>query len=176
MLMQVRGQGQPISGPLICEQALEMNKKLGGNTEFKASTSWLKRFRSRHGIREFDIQGEKLSAATEAGQNFKDPFESLLIEKVYENCNVYNADETGLYWKKIETKSLVSKKEMSASGFKVSKSRITAMVCGNKSGTHMLPLLIIGKSKKPRCFMRIVTLPVNYKKPKEFVDRHKHFC
>lgn len=63
-------------------------------------------------------------------------------------------------------KSLVSKKEMSAPGFKVSKSRITAMVCGNKSGTHRLPLLIIGKSKKPRSFKGIVTLPVVYEQQK----------
>lgn len=97
-------------------------------------------------FRELDIQGEKLSVDTEAGEKFKDSFESLLIEKGYENCNVYNADETCVYWKKMPTKSLVSKEEMSTSGFKVSKSCITAMVCGNKSGTHRLPLLIIGKS------------------------------
>lgn len=53
--MQVRSQGQPISGPLICEKALDMNKKLGGDADFKASTGWLMRFKSRHGIRELDI-------------------------------------------------------------------------------------------------------------------------
>ncbi|XP_054281171.1 jerky protein homolog-like [Macrosteles quadrilineatus] len=164
--MQVRGQGQPISGPLLCEKALEMNAKLGGNADFKASTGWLKRFKSRHGIRELDIQGEKLSADTEAGEKFKDSFASLLSEEGYDDNNVYNADETGLYWKKMPTKSLVSKKEMSAPGFKASKSRITAMVCANKTGTHRLPLLIIGKSKNPRCFKGIVKLPLTYKSQK----------
>lgn len=64
------------------------------------------------------------------------------------------------------TKSLVSKNEMSAPGFKASKLRITAMVCGNVTGTHRLPLLIIGKSKKPRCFTGIKKLPVTYKNQK----------
>lgn len=70
--MQVRCQGQPISGPLICEKALEMNKKLGGNADFNATTGWLMRFKSRHGIRNLDIQGEKLSADTEAAAHFKE--------------------------------------------------------------------------------------------------------
>lgn len=164
--VQVRSQGQPISGPLICEKALEMNKKLGGSGDFKASTGWLKRFKSRHGIREIDIQGEKLSADTDAAEKFKEIFKSLLVNEGYKDNNVYNADETGLYWKKMPTKSLVSKKEMAAPGFKASKSRITAMACGNNSGTHRLPLLLIGKSMNPRCFKGIKKLPVIYKNQK----------
>lgn len=80
--------------------------------------------------------------------------------------NIYNADETGLYWKKMPTKSLVSMNEMSAPGFKASKSHITGMVCGNVTGTHRLPLLIIGKSKNLRCFRGIKKLPVTYKNQK----------
>jgi hypothetical protein len=161
--MQVRGQGQPISGPLICEKALEMNNKLGGDADFKASTGWLKRFKSRHGIREIDIQGEKLSADVAAAESFKISFKNLIEKEAFNPDNVYNADETGLYWKKMPTKSLVSKNEQSAPGFKASKSRITAMVCANITGSHKLPLLVIGKSKNPRCFKGIKTLPVTYK-------------
>lgn len=39
--MQVRSQGQPISGPLICEKALETNKKLGSNADLKRLPSGL---------------------------------------------------------------------------------------------------------------------------------------
>ncbi|XP_067144543.1 jerky protein homolog-like [Centruroides vittatus] len=141
--MQVCSQRQPISGHLICEKALQMNKKLGGNADFQASTSWLLRFKSRHGIRELDIQGEKLLADAKSAEY-----------------------ETGLYWKKMPTKTLVSKNEMSAPGFKASKSHITVMVCGNVTGTHRLPLLIVGKSKNPRCFKGIKKLPVIYKNQK----------
>ena len=38
--------------------------------EFKASTGWLENFKARHGIRNFSIQGEKLSAAEETVEPF----------------------------------------------------------------------------------------------------------
>ncbi|KAK9674976.1 hypothetical protein QE152_g40735 [Popillia japonica] len=34
-----------------------MNEKLGGSSVLKASTDWLKNFKSRHGIRKLEIQG-----------------------------------------------------------------------------------------------------------------------
>lgn len=100
--------------PLFVKKALEINEKLCGNADFKVSTGWLKRLKSRLSIRELDIQDEKLSADTEAGDKFKDSFASLLSEEGYENNNVYNALEAGLYWKKMPTKSLVSKKDASS--------------------------------------------------------------
>ena len=58
---QKRSMGEPISGPLLCEKALQFNEKLGGSPDFKASSGWLKNSKSRHGIRELQIEGEKLS-------------------------------------------------------------------------------------------------------------------
>ena len=81
---------------------------------------------------------------------------------VYKRQDVYNADETGINWRALPRKSLASRREQSAPGFKVSKERITAMVCANASGEHKVKLLVIGKSKKPRCFKNVHTLPVSY--------------
>lgn len=77
---------------------------------------------------------------------------------------VYNCDETGLNWKALPQKTLASVSEKTAPGFKMQKDRITVMVCANASGEHRLPLLVIGKSKKPRAFKNINlnALPVNY--------------
>lgn len=36
------------------------------------------------------------------------------------------------------------------------------MICANMTGTDKLPLLIIGKSAKPRCFKNVKTLPTKY--------------
>jgi hypothetical protein len=80
----------------------------------------------------------------------------------YSQDSVYNADESGLFWKALPRKSLVSCQEHAARGFKVSKERVTIMTCANAAGTHKLPLLLIGKSKKPRCFKNIKSLPVTY--------------
>ena len=42
-----RAQGGPISGPILCEKAVQFNEKLGGTSNFQASTGWLKRFKSQ---------------------------------------------------------------------------------------------------------------------------------
>lgn len=163
---QRRNLGEPISGPLLCEKSLELNKKLGGSEDFKASPGWLHNFKSRHGIRELQIQGETLSANSNAAKQFKKTFQSFLEEEGLSRDDVYNADETGLNWKSLPRKSLASRQESAARGFKVSKERVTAMTCANAAGTHRLPLLLIGKSKKPRCFKNVTNLPVTYKAQK----------
>ena len=46
------------------------------------------------------------------------------------------------------------------SGGKKNKNRTTVLVCSNMTGTEKLPLLVIGRFAKPRCFKNIGTLPV----------------
>lgn len=131
-----------------------------GVAGFKASTGWIRNFKNRHGIRELDIAGEKLYADSEAANKFVDSFKKNTEN--YDPDLVYNADETGLNWKALPRKTLASKREQSAPGHKVSKDRVTIMVCANSTGTHRLPLLLIGKAKKPRAFKNVAKLPVTY--------------
>lgn len=65
--MQKRSEGIPLSGPIICKQAIFLNRQLDGDVQFKASSGWLRNFKNRHGIRFRDlaIDGEKMSAANE---------------------------------------------------------------------------------------------------------------
>lgn len=163
---QRRSLGEPVSGPLICEKALYFNKKLGGSADFKASTGWLKNFKTRHGIRELNVQGESLSSDSSAAESFKKTFSDFVKNSGFSRTDVYNCDETGINWKALPRKSLASRKEKAAPGFKVSKDRITAMVCANASGEHALGLLVIGKSKKPRCFKNVNQLPLTYRAQK----------
>lgn len=65
----------------------------------KAPTDWLQCFKSRHGIRELDIQGEKLSADWDASECLKQKFKDIFVKDGYKKSNTYNADETRLYWK-----------------------------------------------------------------------------
>ncbi|VVC25572.1 DDE superfamily endonuclease domain [Cinara cedri] len=78
----------------------------------------------------------------------------------YEAKDLYNADQTCLFFKGILTESLVLKSE-SSSGGKKAKDRLTVLMCGSTAGEIRKPL-VIGKSKKPRCFksMDISSLPV----------------
>lgn len=75
---------------------------------------------------------------------------------------IYNADESGLFWRMLPEHTLASSHEKNAPGRKIIKARITFMPCANVSGTHKLPLLVIGTAQKPRAF-KSVNLPVCYR-------------
>jgi hypothetical protein len=74
---------------------------------------------------------------------------------------MYNADERGLFWRLLPTKTSVHRVEESAARCKLSEDRITFMLCSDASGTHKLEMLVIGKAK-PREFKN-QSLPVIYK-------------
>ena len=76
---------------------------------------------------------------------------------------IYNADETGLYWKCLPNKTLAYEVDKNASGHKMQKQRLTIMCSGNASGSHFNKLCVIGTAKKPRVFqsLSIENLPVD---------------
>lgn len=65
---------------------------------------------------------------------------------------VYNMDETGINFKLLPRKMYDTSDEKSAAWFKVSKERIMVALCSNASGTHKIPIFVIGKSSKPLAF------------------------
>lgn len=146
-----RDQNVPINGNILIEKAKYYCTKFDeGN--FKASTGWLDRFKRRHGIRLLAICGEKLSADVPAIAPFVDQLASKIAEMGITKQQIYNADESGLYWQLLPNKTFVHLGEKSAPGFKISKQRVTVLACANATGEHKLTPLVIGKSKKPRCF------------------------
>ena len=166
--IQQRSTGTPISGPLLQEKAKHFSTQLNTGTadrEFKASTGWLEKFKTRHGIRNLSIQGEKLSAAKETVEPFLQKLHKVIEEKNLIPEQIYNADETGLLWKCLPQRTLVSCREKSAPGFKKAKDRLTVLGCTNATGTHKLKPVVIGKSAKPRCFKHVNmdALPAIYK-------------
>ncbi|XP_054709506.1 jerky protein homolog-like [Uloborus diversus] len=181
--LQKRSSGHPISGPLLCEKALFFNEKLNGeNTNtFQASSGWLRNFKLRHGIREIGLHGEKLSVSTESATKFVKEFIEFVKSEKYEEEFIYNADETGLFWRSLPRKTLASGFEKSASGTKLNKERIIVLNCANATGNHRIPLFVIGHSKKPRCFNNWKNLPVIYTSQRKawmtsegFIDWYDH--
>ncbi|XP_003747271.1 jerky protein homolog-like [Galendromus occidentalis] len=169
--VQKRTLGFPFSGFIICQKALELNQKLGGDPEFKASQGWLGKFKNRHGIRELEVQGERMSSDVEAAERFVSEFNGLLHDGAFDLDFIYNADETGLFYKALPSRSLAARNERTAPGHKSSKERVTAMVCANATGRHKISMLIIGKSRNPRCFKNI-RIPVEYRAQKRaWMDR-----
>ncbi|PRD31649.1 UNVERIFIED_CONTAM: Jerky-like protein [Trichonephila clavipes] len=104
-----RSKGDPILGPLLCEKALELSKNLGGSDKFKASIGYLQNFKSRHGIRELQIESESLSGDENSAHKFKETFLQSGEEEGYTRDDVYNLEETGVNWMALPRKSLDSK-------------------------------------------------------------------
>ena len=63
--------------------------------------------------------------------------------------DIFNADETGLYFRCFSDKGY-SLRGDDLPGGKKAKDRVTVMLCTNISGSEKIPLLVIGKSKRPR--------------------------
>ena len=161
---QKRMEGVPISGPMLCEKALELNKCLNGESKFSASEGWKWRFCKRHGIRNLSVEGEKLSADKDGADSFVISFSHFIKEKKFSLDQIFNCDETGLYFRLLPDVTLAASFEKTADGRKKAKDRITLNACSNASGTIKLPLHMIGKSQRPRCFkgVNMDLLPVKY--------------
>ncbi|XP_011871984.1 PREDICTED: jerky protein homolog-like [Vollenhovia emeryi] len=159
--IQQRDTGFPISGFLLMNKASTLAETLG-RPNFKASTGWLRKFQQRHGIRMIRVDGERLSSDAVASDEFTKIFSSFIEIEGGSVDNVYNADETGLFWKCLPRKTLAPRNEHSAPGHKLAKERVTVMTCANATGTHKVPLLVIGKAKHPRAFKNVNILPVQY--------------
>lgn len=80
--------------------------------------------------------------------------------------NIFNADETGVFYQLLPNKTLTLKGESCKGGAK-SKQRLTALFCCNATGTEKLKPLVIGKSLKPRCFKNVQSLPCHYRANKK---------
>ncbi|KRX15992.1 Jerky -like protein-like [Trichinella nelsoni] len=108
--LQKRALDEPISGSILQEKL--------GIDNFVASSGWLRNLKSRHGIRELKIHGEKLSADSKRAEKFKCTLNDLINKERYSLDFVFNADETDLIWKCLPNTSLVSMIENNANGFK----------------------------------------------------------
>ncbi|XP_057316743.1 tigger transposable element-derived protein 4-like [Hydractinia symbiolongicarpus] len=83
----------------------------------------------------------------------------------YKLEDTFNADEFGLFYQCLPEKTYHFKGEK-CSGGKKSKLRFTGMAAASATG-EKLPMFVIGKSKKPRCFNNIKHLPCQYTSQKK---------
>ena len=121
--------------------------------KFIACKSWARKTAQRFGWRSIALHDEGGSVDVEAA----DPgvHRIALIITEYEADNVYNMDETGLFFKCLPNRSYVEKKDKGTiRGSKLMKAKdsVTVYVCTNATGTDLVPLSIIGKSANPHCF------------------------
>lgn len=160
--LQQRSHHIPVSSEILRTKAKFFYEHITGKTDFVASSGWLQKFKARHGIRLLKVCGEKISSDSDSVRPFQERFLKVVEEMKLSATQVYNADESASFWRVLPGSTWVHEGEKSAPGRKVSKNRLTFMPCCNATGTHKLPLLVIGKANKPRCFKN-AQIPVVYK-------------
>lgn len=149
----------PMNGPLLQEKANHFARLLGNDT-FSCSESWIYRFRQRHDIVLGKICGESSSVSqSDTSAWLRDVFPKL--REGYSDAEIFNTDETGLFFKMTPDRTFKFKGEKCIGG-KMSKERITVLVTANMDGSVKEKLLVIGKFRNPRCFKNVKRLPVNY--------------
>jgi hypothetical protein len=106
-------------------------------------------FKMCHWFRRLDVCVEKMSADKEGAEKYFEVFQKLVEKHKLTTEQVYNADETGFLYRCLPNSTLAGGGEVSASGHKSSKERLTILLCTNAAGTHKLKLLVVGKLKNP---------------------------
>ena len=158
-LLIQRSENIPIHGKIIQEKALEFAKEL--NLEkFQASNGWLHSWKARYNILFKEVSGESKSVTPEMTAAWKETFLPTILSR-YELKDIYNADEFGLFYQGLPKKTFHLKDEK-CSGGKYRKVPLRGMAAVSATG-EKLPMLVIGKSVKPRCFKHVKSLPCRYR-------------
>jgi hypothetical protein len=134
-----------LSDELLWLKANEILEK--NNPGSKVSLSWVQRFKWRHGIKRRKLHGEAGSVEKQSVAHHRRLLQELLDE--YDPADVYNFDETSLFFRMKPSQTLATKKMR---GKKKDKTRITIALCCNMDGSAKEAPVIINNSQKPRCF------------------------
>ena len=90
-----RDRNFPLTGPLLQAKAKFFADSFGVS-EFAASSGWLQSWKERHNISQQVLSGESAGADQPAAEVWLQQFPTLY--ESYELQNVFNADETGLFY------------------------------------------------------------------------------
>ncbi|XP_036212432.1 tigger transposable element-derived protein 1-like isoform X2 [Myotis myotis] len=79
-------------------------------------------------------------------------FQEFIEAEGFVPQQVFNCDETGLFWKKMPKRTYITQEEKSLPGHKPVKDRLTLLLCGNASGDFKLKPLLVYHSENVRVF------------------------
>ena len=131
-----------------------------GISDFVASDGWLSRWKERNGIVYKKLQGEKQDCDVAGAENWLKLKWPPVLQK-YDPQNIFNLNETALYYRATPDHCLIFKNSEATAGKKM-KDQLTVLLLCNMTGLKKIKPLVLGKSRIPRCFNGVKNLPVNY--------------
>ena len=162
--VQERSSGVNVRGVKLLAAATKLAYHLG-YTDFNGSEGWLWRFRNRHGLFNEIQHGEVGNADMASVAPFREKLTRLMSDEGLALSQIYNADETGMFWRSVPKNIQVRRGEDKSKKKKSSKKRLSVLVGCNATGMHRLKLAVVEKLKNPRAFRGInieQSLPVVY--------------
>ncbi|XP_065832947.1 tigger transposable element-derived protein 6-like [Oscarella lobularis] len=147
-------------GPILREKAKEIAEAMGVQN-FKASNGWFEKWKTRHNIKKVTVSGESGDVSGATVESWKERLPNIL--EGYSPENVWNIDESGVFWRTLPVKGF-ARKAKEAKGGKQAKERLTVAFIVNASGGSESKPIVIWKYENPRCFKRLdkSSLDVNY--------------
>lgn len=113
------------------------------------SNGWVEKFLLRHNLKSMKLSGERGSADIDAIRAELPSLQRIISR--YKASDVFNMDETGLFYCMAPDRTIASRQ---LGGMKKDKKRMTVALCANSDGTEKRALFFIGHSEKPRCFKK----------------------
>jgi hypothetical protein len=99
------------------------------------SNGWLSGFQARYQVKSQSRHGEAAEVAPEHIRNEVESIQEVL--RTFAPRDRYNCDETGLFWKRIPSRSFSTR---AVPARRRDKTRITAHFCCNSDGSDKLPI------------------------------------
>ncbi|XP_060679989.1 tigger transposable element-derived protein 1-like [Hemiscyllium ocellatum] len=98
--------------------------------------------------------GEVACSIVDAAAKFVKKFSEFVNTEGYVAQQVFNCDETGLFWKKMPRRTYITQEEKSLPGHKPMKDRLTLLLHCNASGDCKIKPLLVYHSESPRVFKK----------------------
>ncbi|XP_061890779.1 tigger transposable element-derived protein 4-like [Entelurus aequoreus] len=142
----------PLRRDLLSQKAEQFARDLGA-ANFIPSNGWFTRFKQRYNLTYKRVCGRD-GNVSQLG-DWKARLAKIFSD--YQPRDIYNADETALFFKR--TPDYASNGQ-SAVWEKQPKDRVTLMVSANMDGSDKVPLFVVGKSHE--CLKGVERLPLQY--------------
>lgn len=161
----------PISSTIIRKKALEFfediknqemispSTSLSQNEKdlhFTASKGWYERFKKRHTSQDtIKALDEAKSTNLKNASIYSKQLKEIIATEGYSPCQVFNADEMVLNWKRMPCKIFTSKQKEIPSICKSSGEKLTLLLCSNAEGDFKFKPLLIYTAENPRALREI---------------------
>ncbi|XP_008182612.1 tigger transposable element-derived protein 4-like [Acyrthosiphon pisum] len=111
---QCRDKNIPLNGTILLEKSKRICTTTRTHYNFKASSGWLTNWKKRHDVVFRTVCGEKASVDTHCCSNWIKNLPDVLTG--YSSNDIFNVDETGLFFKCLPDKTLMLKGKECSSG------------------------------------------------------------